>query len=59
IDVVIHLGRTRSGKRLIREIGVLVRREDAVAVVEQAVTFVDGQISLGPGIDLLRELVDK
>ena len=59
IDVVIHLGRTRSGKRLIREIGVLVRREDAVAVVEQAVTFVDGQISLGPGIDLLRELVDR
>lgn len=57
IDVVIHLGRDRAGKRLIKEIGVLECRADGVAGVQSAVTFGDREVTLGPAIERLRDLV--
>jgi pilus assembly protein CpaF len=57
IDVVVHLGRDRSGTRQIREIGVLERDADGVARVQPAVGFAGAEVSLGPAIARLRQLV--
>lgn len=57
VDVVVHLGRDRAGRRLVREIGVL--RPGEVATVQPAVRFDDDRGWLpGPGEDLLAALLE-
>ena len=59
VDVVVHLHRPRPGDRRVREIGVLVRQGDRVAV-EPAVIF-DEELKprVGPGLERLEELLAR
>lgn len=60
LDLVIHLGRDRDGRRRVREIGVLERGADHYVRVDPAVTFLpDGEAVLGPGSDRLESLVGR
>jgi pilus assembly protein CpaF len=54
LDVVVHLGRGRGGRREVREIGTLRRGDDGVEVAP-AVTFEDGAVHTHPVADALLE----
>ena len=54
LDVVVHLGRGRDGRRQVREIGTLVE-VDGSARVAPAVSFAEGDVSTHPAADALLE----
>jgi pilus assembly protein CpaF len=54
LDVVVHLGRGRGGRREVREIGVLRRCDGGIRVVP-AVTFDEGTVRSHPAADALLE----
>ncbi|MBO9522590.1 MAG: TadA family conjugal transfer-associated ATPase [Nocardioidaceae bacterium] len=56
VDVVVHLDRDRRGVRRLREIGVLAREGDLVAVTP-ALAFPVGRVVEGPGVARLEELL--
>ncbi len=59
VEVVVHLHRPQQGARRVREIGVLVRAGDGVAV-EPALTFDESlAAAAGPGIDRLDALLSR
>ncbi len=59
VDVVVHLQRDATGRRRIREIGVLTRGQGGVAEVVAGVTFaIDGTLVAGPAIQGLTALID-
>jgi pilus assembly protein CpaF len=59
VDLVLHLHRRRDGVRRLRDVGVVVRRSDEVAVLP-AVTFTDDLAAVpGPGFDRLEELLAR
>ena len=54
LDVVLHLGRTRDGRRLLRQVGVPVRGASGLVEVVTAVDLDDeGRATTGPGAQLL------
>jgi pilus assembly protein CpaF len=54
LDVVVHLGRGRDGRRRLRELAVPVRGRDGLVHTLTAVAFDDGGGAVtGPGADLL------
>ncbi len=58
VDVVVHLGRGRDGRRRVRELGVVREGERGVEVAV-GVTFADdGGLRPGPGLDRLTALVE-
>jgi pilus assembly protein CpaF len=59
VDLVLHLHRPRGGARRVRDVGVIVRLPDEVAVLP-AVTFGDDLGAVpGPGFDRLEELLAR
>lgn len=59
LDVVIHLGRGREGRRRVREIGVVVRGDHGEVEVPSGVLFdADGEVRPGKAVDRLSALVD-
>lgn len=58
LDLVVHLGRGREGRRRVREIGVLAH-EQRRAVVVPAVTFEGGELREGPGVEALAALLTR
>ncbi|GAB3263357.1 TadA family conjugal transfer-associated ATPase [Alteromonas gracilis] len=58
LDLVVHLGRGRNGRRAVREIGVLAQ-EQRRAVVVPAVTFDRGTLHEGPGAETLARLLTR
>ncbi len=58
VDVVVHTHRGRDGLRRVREIGVLERHGGDARVVS-AVVFVGARAEVGPGADLLEELLRR
>lgn len=58
LDLVVHLGRGRDGRRSVREIGV-VTREQRRAVVVPALTFARGRLQEGPGAETLARLLTR
>lgn len=59
LDVVIHLGRGREGRRRVREIGVVTRSAGGEVEVPCGVAFdVDGRVRPGEAVDRLTALVD-
>jgi len=60
IDVVIHLGRGRDGRRRVNEIGVVSRAtEGRVQVVAGLCFSLDGSLVPGPAIDQLSGLIES
>lgn len=58
LDLVVHLGRGRDGRRSVREIGV-VTREQRRAVVVPALTFARGRLQEGAGAETLARLLTR
>ena len=59
VDAVVHLGRGRDGRRLLREIAVPVRGPDGLVSMLAAVTFEGGHGRAGPGGDALARRLDR
>jgi pilus assembly protein CpaF len=59
VDVVVHLGRDREGRRRVQEIGCLVRRDGAPVMVESAVSFDAGGAHEHAGAARLAELLRR
>ncbi|MET0767864.1 MAG: TadA family conjugal transfer-associated ATPase [Aeromicrobium sp.] len=57
IDLVLHLGRTTAGHRVLEQVAVMRRRPDGVVTCVPALTFVDGRGIPGPGHDRLCEVL--
>lgn len=57
LDVVIHLGRGRDGRRRVEEVAVPVRQPDETVAMQPAVTFVDGVAKPGAGAGVLSQLL--
>jgi pilus assembly protein CpaF len=59
VDLVIHLGRDRQGRRRVREIGVVTRSGSREVEVLSGVTFDErGALVPGPGLEALTALVE-
>lgn len=58
LDLVLHVGRDRSGRRALREVGVLRRRPDGLVEVDTAVRVADGRLVPGPGVEVLEALLE-
>jgi pilus assembly protein CpaF len=59
VDVVLHLGLDRSGRRQLREVGVPERRADGLVTMESAVAFdASGGARHGPGAERLARFLD-
>ena len=59
IDVVIHLGRDREGRRRVREVGVVTRSGSRDVVVLSGVRFDEqGALVAGPGLEELTAMVE-
>jgi pilus assembly protein CpaF len=59
VDVVLHLGTDRSGRRRLREIGVPHRQSGGRVEITPAVTFdAEGSVRHGPGAERLGTLLD-
>ena len=60
LDAVVHLVRTGSGRRLLREVAVPVRDPTGLVSVATAVAFDDaGRARAGPAADALAERLDR
>lgn len=60
LDVVLHLGRDRSGARFLQEISVPHRDDQGWVTMRSAVAFTaDGVASEGPGVGALAELLER
>jgi pilus assembly protein CpaF len=59
VDVVVHLGRARDGRRLLQEVAVPERGADGLVAMRAAVTFEGGQGRAGPGADALAARLDR
>ena len=60
LDVVVHLGRDRDGRRRLEELAVPVRGPDGLVAMETAVSFATGQAVRGPAAGrLARTLQDR
>lgn len=53
LHAVVHMGRSRDGRRAVTGIGVLVLRADGSVEVQPAVGFEDGEVVQGPGFGRL------
>lgn len=53
LDVIIHLGRERDGRRVLRQCAVVERSDSGLVEAVPAVTFTDGRADLGPGFERL------
>ncbi len=58
LDVVVHLGRGRDGRRRVRELGVVREGDRGVEVVVGVGFADDGRLVPGPGLDRLTSLVE-
>jgi pilus assembly protein CpaF len=59
VDVVVHLGRDREGRRRVQEIGCLVRRDGGPVMVESAVSFDAGGAREHAGAARLADLLRR
>jgi pilus assembly protein CpaF len=59
VDVVVHLGRDREGRRRVQEIGCLVRRDGGPVRVESAVSFDAGGAREHEGAARLADLLRR
>ena len=60
IDVVVHLGRGRDGRRRLREVGVVRRTPAGWVEVDPAVTLTDdGGLTEGPSAGTLADLLAR
>ncbi|WP_051706164.1 TadA family conjugal transfer-associated ATPase [Nocardioides aequoreus] len=60
LDVVVHVGRDRDGRRRVRQLGVVGWERGEGLVVDEAVGFgADGSLRRGPAHDRLRSLLDR
>lgn len=59
LDVVVHLGRDRTGRRSVREVAVPVRDEAGLVRMVPAVRFAEGAAVPGSGFDQLRARLDS
>lgn len=57
IDVIVHVGRGRDGRRRVEQVAVIRRTDAGVVTCQPAVTFVDGQTVDGPGHGRLLEVL--
>ncbi len=57
LDVVIHLGRDRDGRRVLRQLAVLTRAESGLVEAVPALTFSDGRADPGVGLDRLEAVI--
>lgn len=55
LDAIIHVARGPSGRRMLSQICVLVRQEDALVQAVPALTFQGTAVTSGPGLVLLQE----
>ena len=59
LDVVIHLGRGRDGRRRVHEVGVVTRCSDGAVKVVRGVAFTPtGSLVPGAAVDELSRLVE-
>jgi pilus assembly protein CpaF len=59
VDVVVHLGIDRGGRRRLREVAVPVRGGDGLVAMSPAVSFDEaGATRQGPGAERLAQLLD-
>jgi len=59
LDVVIHLGRGREGRRRVKEVGVVTRSSDGIVEVVRGVAFAPtGALVPGTAVDELSRLVE-
>ena len=59
VDAVVHLGRGRDGRRLLREVAVPERGPDGLVSMRAAVTFEGGAGRAGPGAEALAARLDR
>ncbi len=60
LDVVVHVGRDRDGRRRVREVGVVGWERVEGLVVEEAVGFApDGTVRRGAAYDRMRTLLER
>lgn len=59
LDVVLHLGRDRTGHRVLREIGVLESTNQGFVRVVRAIGYEDGRARRGPGADHLDSVLAR
>jgi hypothetical protein len=59
LDVVVHLGRSRSGARRLHEVALPTRLESGLVQMECAYRYADGYESRGPAAARLEQRVDR
>jgi pilus assembly protein CpaF len=59
LDLVIHVARTRDGRRRVTELGVLAHRHGEVEVVRAVGFTPDGALRPGPGHEALHAMLDE
>ncbi|MGH3384169.1 MAG: TadA family conjugal transfer-associated ATPase [Nocardioidaceae bacterium] len=57
VDVVLHLGRGRDGRRRLQQVAVLERRGDIVSAVDAVLFDAEGRVSTGEGARRLERLL--
>lgn len=57
LDVVVHLGRDASGRRMLRQLAVLERGIGGIVEAVPALTFTVDGVEVGPGFDRLQSVI--